>query len=44
MSVTLWASEPAPAAAGRAVLDQRMEDPRGIRPPRVERWVVDAGA
>jgi heme-degrading monooxygenase HmoA len=42
MSVTLWESEAALEAAERAVRDRPVRDQRGIRPSRVERWVVDA--
>jgi heme-degrading monooxygenase HmoA len=43
MSVTLWESEAALEAGERAVRNRPVSDQRGIRPSRVERWVVDAG-
>jgi heme-degrading monooxygenase HmoA len=42
MSVTVWESEEALEAAERAVADRPVSDQRGIRPSRLERWVVDA--
>jgi heme-degrading monooxygenase HmoA len=42
MSVTLWESEAALEAGERAVRDRPVSDQRGIRPSRIERWVVDA--
>jgi heme-degrading monooxygenase HmoA len=42
MSVTLWDSEAALEAGVRAVRDRPVSDQRGIRPSRIERWVVDA--
>jgi heme-degrading monooxygenase HmoA len=42
MSVTLWESEAALEGAERAVQERPVSDQRGIRPSRVERWVVDA--
>ena len=40
MSVTVWESEH--ALAEQAVGDRPVSDQRGIRPSRVERWLVDA--
>ena len=42
MSVTVWESETALDAAEQAVRDRPVGDQRGIRPSRLERWVVDA--
>jgi heme-degrading monooxygenase HmoA len=42
MSLTLWESEAALEAAEQAVRERPVEDQRGIRPSRVERWVVEA--
>jgi len=42
MSVTLWDSEDALEAGERAVRNRPARDQRGIRPSRIERWVVDA--
>jgi hypothetical protein len=42
MSVTVWESEQALEAAEQAVGDRPVSDQRGIRPSRVERWLVDA--
>jgi heme-degrading monooxygenase HmoA len=42
MSVTVWESEQALDAAEQAVGDRPVSDQRGIRPSRVERWLVDA--
>ena len=41
-SLTVWESEAALEAAEQAVRDRPVGDQRGIRPSRVERWVVDA--
>jgi len=41
MSVTLWESEAALEAGERAVRNRPVSDQRGIRPSRIERWVVD---
>jgi heme-degrading monooxygenase HmoA len=41
MSVTLWDSEAALEAGERAVRERPVSDQRGIRPSRIERWVVD---
>jgi heme-degrading monooxygenase HmoA len=41
MSVTIWESEAALEAGERAVRDRPVSDQRGIRPTRIERWVVD---
>jgi heme-degrading monooxygenase HmoA len=43
MSVTLWESEAALEAGERAVRNRPVSDQRGIRPSRIERWVIDAG-
>jgi len=43
MSVTLWESEAALEAGERAVSSRPVSDQRGIRPSRIERWVIDAG-
>jgi heme-degrading monooxygenase HmoA len=42
MSVTLWEPEPALEAGERAVRERPVSDQRGIRPSRIERWVVDS--
>jgi heme-degrading monooxygenase HmoA len=42
MSVTIWESEQALDAAEQAVGDRPESDQRGIRPSRLERWLVDA--
>ena len=42
MSLTLWESEQALETAEAAVRERPVADQRGIRPTRVERWVVDA--
>jgi heme-degrading monooxygenase HmoA len=42
MSVTLWESEAALEAGERAVRDRPVSHQRGIRPSRIERWVIDA--
>ena len=42
MSLTVWESEAALAAGEQAVRDRPVDDQRGIRPSRIERWVVDA--
>ena len=42
LSVTVWASEQALDAAEQAVGDRPESDQRGIRPSRLERWLVDA--
>ena len=42
MSVTVWESEAALEAAEQAVRDRPVSDQRGIRPSRLERWVVVA--
>jgi len=41
MSVTLWESEAAIEAGERAVRNRPVSDQRGIRPSRIERWVID---
>jgi heme-degrading monooxygenase HmoA len=43
MSVTLWESEAALEAGERAVRNRPVSDQRGIRPSRIERWVIDSG-
>jgi heme-degrading monooxygenase HmoA len=42
MSVTLWDSEDALEAGERTVRNRPARDQRGIRPSRIERWVVNA--
>jgi heme-degrading monooxygenase HmoA len=42
MSLTVWESEQHLEAAERAVGERPAGDQRGIRPDRVERWIVDA--
>jgi heme-degrading monooxygenase HmoA len=42
MSVTLWESEAALEAGEHAVRNRPVSDQRGIRPSRIERWVIDA--
>jgi len=42
MSLTVWESEQALEAAEQAVRDRPVNDQRGMRPSRVERWVVEA--
>jgi heme-degrading monooxygenase HmoA len=42
MSLTVWESVEALEAGERAVAARPVSDQRGIRPSRVERWVVDA--
>jgi heme-degrading monooxygenase HmoA len=42
MSVTLWESEDALEAGEQAVRNRPVSDQRGIRPSRIERWIVDA--
>jgi heme-degrading monooxygenase HmoA len=41
MSVTVWESEAALEAGERAVRNRPVSDQRGIRPSRIERWVID---
>jgi heme-degrading monooxygenase HmoA len=41
MSFTVWESEEALEAGERAVRERPESDQRGIRPTRIERWVVD---
>ena len=41
MSVTVWESEAALEAGERKVRNRPVKDQRGIRPSRIERWVVD---
>jgi hypothetical protein len=40
--MTLWESEAALEVAEQAVSERPQGDQRGIRPSRVERWIVDA--
>jgi heme-degrading monooxygenase HmoA len=40
-SLTLWQSHEALEAGQRAVRDRPVADQRGIRPSRIERWVVE---
>jgi len=42
MSVTVWESEEALEAGVNAVRNRPLADQRGIRPSRVERWIVDS--
>jgi heme-degrading monooxygenase HmoA len=42
MSFTVWDSEAAMEAGERAVRERPVSDQRGIRPDRIERWVIDA--
>jgi heme-degrading monooxygenase HmoA len=42
MSITVWESQPAMEAGEAAVRNRPPADQRGIRPSRIERWVVDA--
>jgi heme-degrading monooxygenase HmoA len=42
MSVTLWESEAALEAGERSVRNRPVSDQRGIRPTRIERWIIDA--
>ena len=42
ISMTVWESEEALEAAEEAVRTRPVDDQRGIRPSRVERWNVDA--
>ena len=42
MSLTVWESDAALEAAERAVAERPVSDQRGIRPSRIERWMVDA--
>jgi heme-degrading monooxygenase HmoA len=42
MSVTMWESEAALEAGEHAVRNRPVSDQRGIRPSRIERWVIDA--
>ena len=41
MSVTLWESESRLESGEHAVRNRPVGDQRGIRPTRIERWVVD---
>ena len=42
ISLTVWESAERLEAAERAVRERPVSDQRGIRPSRVERWLVDA--
>jgi heme-degrading monooxygenase HmoA len=42
MSVTVWESDAALEAGERAVRNRPPSDQRGIRPSRLERWLIDA--
>jgi len=42
ISLTLWDSEAELEAGEDAVRNRPVDDQRGIRPSRVERWVIDA--
>jgi heme-degrading monooxygenase HmoA len=42
MSMTVWESEEALEAGEQAVRERPVSDQRGIRPSRVERWIVEA--
>jgi heme-degrading monooxygenase HmoA len=42
ISLTLWDSDSELEAGEDAVRDRPVNDQRGIRPTRVERWVIDA--
>ena len=42
IDLTVWESEAALEAGERAVRDRPPSDQRGIRPTKVERWIVDA--
>ncbi len=42
MSVTVWESDDAMTAGEESVRNRPTSDQRGIRPARIERWVVDA--
>ena len=41
MSVTLWEDEARLVAGEQAVRNRPVGDQRGIRPTRIERWLVD---
>jgi hypothetical protein len=42
MSVTVWEADEAMTSGEPAVSNRPASDQRGIRPSRIERWVVDA--
>ena len=42
IDLTVWESEAALEAAEVAVRDRPASDQRGIRPTKVERWIVDS--
>jgi hypothetical protein len=42
IDLTVWESEAALEAAEQAVRDRPVSDQRGIRPTRIERWIVDS--
>lgn len=42
IDLTVWASEADLEAAEQAVRDRPAGDQRGIRPARIERWIVDS--
>lgn len=42
MSVTIWQSEEAMLRGEEVVRNRPSSDQRGIRPSRVERWIVDS--
>ncbi|MGH2968327.1 MAG: antibiotic biosynthesis monooxygenase [Solirubrobacteraceae bacterium] len=41
MSITVWESDEAMTAGEETVRNRPASDQRGIRPSRIERWVVD---
>ena len=41
MSITVWETDEAMEAGEQAVARRPVEDQRGIRPDRVERWAVE---
>lgn len=41
MSITVWESDESMEAGEQAVARRPVEDQRGIRPSRVERWLVE---
>jgi heme-degrading monooxygenase HmoA len=42
IDLTVWESEAALEAAEAAVRDRPVSDQRGIRPTKIERWIVDS--
>ncbi len=42
MSVSIWESDEAMIRGEEAVKNRPSSDQRGIRPSRIERWIVDA--